>query len=275
MKMARLAESSVVVALRDTQWEIAQAHGCKPDLFVSLSGNTDKKLGDVKFSRDEKFYLIEAKSTSSEIWEEWQRGSSTPRKHAHRKVREIIEGLPGKSSPDYLNLFNISLAAHHFLYYSFATGEHELAMEPYALATQIRGGFEEIEGAEYGVTRTDQQKLRLLRGLRASKKFELFDCILRKKISRFLIQQLYQKTVEIHEASPLNTIISLGVPLKQFQIYVDFLCDGKTEEIETLIKTTSGKLIAFSGETNSLHQLVASFQEIEPNPDAKLKSELK
>ncbi|MBV6864077.1 hypothetical protein KWH50_21190, partial [Xanthomonas campestris pv. blepharidis] len=83
--MARLAESSVVVALRDWQWETAIMEGRRPGPFLNLSGNTDKKLGDVKFSENDRLFLIEAKATENEIKEEWDRGER-PRKHAHRML---------------------------------------------------------------------------------------------------------------------------------------------------------------------------------------------
>lgn len=71
--MARLAESSVVIAFRDWQWINRRAKAAKPDIMISLEGNPETYLGDLEVAFDEKFFLFEVKSTSSTIKEEWNK----------------------------------------------------------------------------------------------------------------------------------------------------------------------------------------------------------
>ncbi|WP_295843554.1 hypothetical protein [uncultured Xanthomonas sp.] len=272
--MARLAESSVVLALRDTQWEMATVLGGTPGLFVSLSGNNDKKLGDIKFANGEKFYLFEAKSTENQIKDEWDR-SEKPRKHAYRKVREIIEGLNHPQSPT-TSLFNLSLAAHHFLYYAYSDYEHKIQIEPYILGLQRKSGFiEEVDGNEYGIpNRTDQQKKNLVDGLNLVNGVKIYSTLpSENEVKSFTASQLYRESININTGSVPE--LPIGLALEQFQLYIDFLCDGKDEDIEALIKTKSGALIAFSGKTNNLNKLVSAFEEAEAKADYSNNSRLR
>lgn len=259
--MARLAESSVVLALRDTQWEIATALGRTPDLFVSLSGNNDKKLGDIKFSDGEKFYLLEAKSTQNEIKEEWKRTGKRPRKHAYRKVREIIEGINHLRIPN-SSLLKMSLAAHHFLYYAYLQKEHKIRLEPYILGVQRKSGFrEESDGNEYGIpSRTDEQKENLVKGLNLFNQVKIYSTTPSEtQVTSFNASQLYEDSIKIKYGRGVE--LKPGLTLVDFQSYINFLCGGEDEDIEALIKTKSGALIAFSGRTNDLNNLVSSFNE--------------
>jgi hypothetical protein len=81
--MARLAESSVVLALRDWQWENRVAGKQSPEMFVSLEGNAEAFLGDAKLKFGEKLYLFEVKSTADTIPEEWTKT---------KNVEKIVEG---------------------------------------------------------------------------------------------------------------------------------------------------------------------------------------
>ncbi|MGW8275751.1 hypothetical protein [Xanthomonas axonopodis] len=261
--MTHLAESSVILALRDTQWEIAAALGRTPELFVSLSGNNDKKLGDIKFANGEKFYLFEAKSTQNQIKEEWNRGEKKPRKHAYRKVREIIEGLNQSNFPT-TSMLILSLAVHHFLYYSYLGQEHKIRLEPYILGVQRKSGFEEEDdGEEYGIpTRTHEQKDNLAEGLKLVNEVKIYSTTpSESQVTSFNASQLYEDSIKIKYGSGFE--FPLGLTLGDFQLYINFLCDGKDEDIEALIKTKSGALIAFSGRTNQLKKLVSTFNEVE------------
>ncbi|WP_146092697.1 hypothetical protein [Xanthomonas arboricola] len=265
--MARLAESSVVIALRDFQWDVAISEERRPDLFLSLSGNTDQKLGDIKFGFDEKFMLFEAKSTQKEIKDEWDRAPK-PRKHAYRKTREIIEGIAIQSEK-YLDLFDKSLSAHFFVYHDYNAGNHLLAVEPYMTGIHSRHGFSEHpENSEpqFG-PRTEDQIRDLLNGLKKVSLLELKDKRTKKTLGHASIEHIYNKEVEVERNTGFGLPLEPGLWLIDFQAYINYLCDGKDEEIESLIMTTSGKLIVFSGRTNNLKLLVDKFKNIEVSND--------
>lgn len=262
--MARIAESSVVVALRDFQWKIAESENRNPDLFLSLSGNTDKKLGDVKFGLGETFLLIEAKSTSATIKQEWDRGKKRGRKHAHLKTRLIIEGISTKNE-NYEKLLDQSLSAHHFFYHIYDSGKHFIAAEPYILGTSRRGGYAEHPlNAEPGINpRTETERKRLIKGLENVSEFEIVENATQLRVEYTTMQNIYGDAIKISRKSQLGWPLSMGLPLSEFQEYVDYLCDGTDEDIESLITTRSGLLLLFSGKTSQLHQLVRRFKSHE------------
>lgn len=267
--MARLAESSVVIALRDFQWDVALSEKRRPDLFLSLSGNTDKKLGDIKFSFDDKFMLFEAKSTDKEIKDEWDRGKRS-RKHAYRKTREIIEGIAA-GNEKYEDLFDKSLSAHFFIYHNYLDKKHVLAVEPYMTGIHTRNGFaEDPSNAEPGYgPRTKDQIQDLLAGLGKVSLLGLKDKKTKETLDHVSIEHIYNKEMEIERNTGLGLPLEPGLWLADFQAYINYLCDGKDEDIESLIMTASGKMIVFSGKTNNLKLLVDKFKYIEITNELK------
>ncbi|WP_146095646.1 hypothetical protein [Xanthomonas arboricola] len=257
--MARLAESSVVVALRDWQWETAIMEGRRPGPFLNLSGNTDKKLGDVKFSENDRFFLIEAKATENQIKEEWDR-SGRQRKHAHRMLRALIENYGANENEHDANLIKSSLLAHHFLYsYTIRRSSH-IVFEPYIISTQGLEGFKENKDNEKPeIPKREKENVEsLAKGLLHISKFKLFD-IEKKKHTHFAIpQKFYNKTVTMSYET--DAAFELGLTLSKFQEYIDYLCGDKDEDIEALIKCLDGKLIAFSGKTSELNKFVQTFK---------------
>ncbi|MBV6687073.1 hypothetical protein KV692_04070 [Xanthomonas euvesicatoria pv. physalidis] len=257
--MARLAESSVVVALRDWQWETAIMEGRRPGPFLNLSGNTDKKLGDVKFSENDRLFLIEAKATENEIKEEWDRGER-PRKHAHRMLRALIESYGGNENERDANLIRSSLLAHHFLYSYTTKRRSDIVFEPYIIATQCLEGFKENKDNKEPETpkREKENVESLAKGLLHVSKFKLFDTK-KKKHTHFAIpQKFYNKTVTMSYEN--DAAFELGLTLPKFQEYINYLCGDKDEDIEALIKCLDGKLIAFSGKTSELNKFVQTFK---------------
>ncbi|MGX2054355.1 hypothetical protein ACWJKQ_14570 [Xanthomonas axonopodis pv. cassiae] len=71
--MARLAESSVVIAFRDWQWLNRTADATVPPLMIVMEGNPESMLGDLQISAGERFFLFEVKSTEDTICEEWNK----------------------------------------------------------------------------------------------------------------------------------------------------------------------------------------------------------
>ncbi|USJ00836.1 hypothetical protein MUG10_00800 [Xanthomonas prunicola] len=72
--MTKLWEDTVVTALRDIQWMHALGKNLPsvtPPGFVKLDGNAESALGDVLYSANDKYFVIEVKSSVDDICTEW------------------------------------------------------------------------------------------------------------------------------------------------------------------------------------------------------------
>ncbi|MCL1558687.1 hypothetical protein FHR53_003938 [Xanthomonas arboricola] len=176
--MARLAESSVVIAFRDWQWKVGIARNQFPDFFISLEGTTESYVGDAKVKFGERLYLFEVKSTSETINEEWKATITTKEikasiesngaiedapaeakevtvtrpnpKRAYmalaQKLSEIQNLEPRQGEIDFYSMaiscpneiYN-SLACHHFLYWDPV--KKDFAIKPYLIGANDKGGF--------------------------------------------------------------------------------------------------------------------------------------
>lgn len=168
--MARLAESSVAFALRDWQWGRGLIKKKSRGIFISLSGNADKKFGDLKIGLGDSFYLFEVKSTWDTVEEEWRRLIVKGRKHAHLMLRSVIEGV-ALEDQQAINILNVSLIAHHFVYADVNGPRPKLVIEPYVLGTHRKGGFFESKARE--PDRSAAEKRNLLVGLEFLKRYAL------------------------------------------------------------------------------------------------------
>ncbi|MCE4550547.1 MULTISPECIES: hypothetical protein [Xanthomonas] len=176
--MARLAESSVVIAFRDWQWKVGIARNQFPDFFISLEGTTESYVGDVKVKFGERLYLFEVKSTSDTINEEWTATTKTTERKASVDSNSAVEDTPAEveevtvtrpnpkrayralakklseiqkldSKQGEMDFYSTSidcpkeiynsLACHHFLYWD--TDKKDFAIKPYLIGTNDRGGF--------------------------------------------------------------------------------------------------------------------------------------
>ncbi|WP_045760605.1 hypothetical protein [Xanthomonas albilineans] len=265
--MARLAESSVAIALRDWQWKSGLINRKNIGMFVSLSGNADKKFGDLKVGLKDRFYLFEAKSTWDSVSEEWERPSDKGRKHAHCKLRGIIEDLAvAERKEEASHIVRTSLKAHHFLYADVHGKRPALRVEPYLMGTIRDGGFSENPEQEPGRQRSEKVNLR--RGLTA---FNTVHVAVKAKAKpdplHLLFDTVESWTVAQFFGSAAALIspkfarwVHLGVTLDELDEYVQFLCDGKDEEINAIVASANGSFFVFNGSTAQLVSLVQDLQ---------------
>lgn len=259
--MARLAESSVVIALRDWQWATGRISKSAIGMFISLSGNADKKFGDFKLGLKDRFYLFEAKSTSDSVYEEWHRPIEKGRKHAHCMLRRLIERLADNSQREEARkLAGLSLRAHHFLYADLTGTRPALRIEPYLLGTLRRGGFAENALQEPERRRAEKDGLR--RGLSALK---VIRAALRSKVQPDPAMVMFDPVDEWTPAQFFGYSASLigpkaarpvGVTLEELDAYIQYLCDGRDEEVNAIVATANGSFFCFSGSTSELRALV-------------------
>lgn len=72
--MTKLWEDTVVTALRDIQWIHALGRNLPsviPSGFIKLDGNAESAIGDVLYSANDRYYIIEVKSSIDDICTEW------------------------------------------------------------------------------------------------------------------------------------------------------------------------------------------------------------
>lgn len=133
--MARLWEDTIVIALRDLQWTryasqlssdetVARVY---PSTFVKLDGVAEQTLGDLVVEDDnERFYLLEIKSTQAQIEDEWRRGKRRESKSQPKwpclKLVSTLADLADESLDDdvrdyFLSMIKASRVAHLFAYW--------------------------------------------------------------------------------------------------------------------------------------------------------------
>ncbi|CAE1135679.1 hypothetical protein [Xanthomonas euroxanthea] len=264
--MARLAESSVAFALRDWQWGKGLIKKKSRGIFISLSGNADKKFGDLKIGLGDRFYLFEVKSTWDTVEEEWQRPIVKGRKHAHLMLRSVIEGV-ALENQQAINILNVSLIAHHFVYADVNGPRPKLVIEPYVLGTHRKGGFSESKARE--PDRSVAQKRNLLVGLEFLKRYALG---LRSKEKaapgkiNFEIPENWSPAQFFGSAVAMLDLENrvwrkVGVNIDDFDRYIQFLCDGKDEQMSAIVATANGSFFAFSESTADLRELIFELRE--------------
>lgn len=261
--MARLAESSVVIALRDWQWWSGLIKKKNIGMFVSLSGNADKKFGDLKVGLKDRFYLFEAKSTWDSVPEEWERPKERGRKHAHCMLRGAIEELTNSAkSKSAKDIVGISLRGHHFLYADPSGKRPSLRIEPYLMGTLRAGGFAENVSQE--PRRSRVEVLNLEAGLPWLKRVSVAvkaraqgdpSTLLFDVQDSWTLSQFFRSAAAL--ISPKNIAWRpTGVTLGELDRYIQFLCNGKDEEISGVVATANGSFFAFCGSTGELEALV-------------------
>ncbi|SOT96909.1 hypothetical protein [Xanthomonas arboricola] len=136
--MADLWEVSVVLALRDLQWIMLGANDEYPPPAVNLSGNAESIFGDSLLNADEKFFLLEVKSTSAKSISEWAlTGEGEERRHTKRAfvaVKELAKKF-GQTSPTPNQRSDVlaSLLCHQLAFWEESI--HALCIQPYLTST--------------------------------------------------------------------------------------------------------------------------------------------
>lgn len=139
--MTKLWEDTVVTALRDAQWINCKGKSPKavaPSGFLKLDGNAESALGDVIYSANSRYYIIEVKSSSADISSEWTGGSAkgSPQKKVYsnlaarwHELEEAVDDLgSGRNVEDirkeifkHTNFIQKSVSCHLFAYWEHWT----------------------------------------------------------------------------------------------------------------------------------------------------------
>lgn len=271
--MARLAEASVAIALRDWQWKRGLAVGQFPDRYLALTGKAEKWLGDAAIQHDERLFLFELKSRHSNFADEWipvtlKNGTTRPRKAAHRWAKrlasELIKGSFALPRSKERRMLVRSLRAHHFLYWS-PTLKHgtsasgHLMLQPYFLAT-----LRQCDTIPWRRLRRHWQGAFDLGYSLSLEPGDPQDAI-RYGISKALpLDALYQQRGRLMElVDPTATTYTwqhLGLRLTEFQQYVRSLCSKlKTPaQINAVVMSSRGSFFAQLTSTDQLENIFSA-----------------
>lgn len=263
--MAQLAEASVVIALRDWQWMHRTARDQFPDRYLALAGNAEKKLGDAAVRHDERLFLFELKSTEKCFKDEWRKvvlddGSTQPRKSAHRWSTDLARRLLAQTTAAATDklLLVWSLQAHHFVYWS-----------PMLFSGIPASGHLELQPYVLGTSRKCKDVTWQLFARRWNAAFELatvrpsLDTDPPKSIRYELEVAVPLDAIHSHRARLMELISAasqirawryLGLPLREFQSYVDALCSGlnRAEPINAVVLSDGGSFFAHLTSTDQL-----------------------
>ena len=276
--MARLAESSVVIAFRDWQWLNSQAEEVSPDVMVVLEGNPESQLGDLEVSFDDRLFLFEVKSTANTISEEWSKRNSNnepkPKKLFQRMCRLLnsagryASAAERASNPHNLDKalenINRSLLCHHFLYWDQTPGY--FAMEPYLFAIRRTHGLErpDLKSLNIGCKFIEQGKLILEENCLGLTKPSITtindDAILFEEIKTYVPDMIKAKAVRLISGLNLNSGKDpdwqyLGLKVDDFQSYVNTVCSDLNYTTNCIVLSSSGKLFAHVVNTKDLKVL--------------------
>ncbi|MGV7191076.1 hypothetical protein [Xanthomonas axonopodis] len=269
MKKAPPWEQSVVIALRDSQW-LARPVGVSPmfpDSYLALDGNAEAKVGDAVFLNNERLFIFEVKATSHQIRDEWTRtdtkGNLSP-KSAYLKLESHLakDGVEGR-------FIDASLRGHFFCYWAEkqvgGSVMGSLTLEPYlraitALSLSKKQNLmvvstELMEGYSLGFP--------LSRPGEVEADFELTDAISVQHLISNYGKYLSKGTGGDYEWK------ELGLGEVEFKEYVDFLCQGKDEDVRVVVMSSNGTFFRYA---SSLLQLKSI---LDPSIQAAMTRELK
>lgn len=280
--MARLAEMSVAIALRDWQWIHRNAHDQFPDRYLALAGNAEKKLGDALIQHDERIFIFELKSTDRSIADEWRlvtdkNDNTQEKKSAHRWAKKLIGRLTGSPSAKLESdpILIRSLQAHHFLYWSpritpGLSASGHLILEPYLFGTMRRN--KELSWHLFS------NRCERILTLASQLPSQLGDhpSSIRYRAEKVLpLDILDGRFGRLIEKNDLRSGVSswryLGLPFEEFQNYVNDLCGGsdENEPINVIVLSDQGSFFAHITSTDQLRTIFDP-----PSQDTRVQNEL-
>lgn len=257
--MASLWEVSVVLALRDLQWIMLGANDEYPPPAVNLSGNAESIFGDSLLNANEKFFLLEVKSTSAKSTSEWAlTGEGKERRHTKRAfvaVKELAKTF-GKTPPTSNQRSDVlaSLLCHQLAFWEGSI--QALCIQPYLIST-LNGYVDAIFKAKYDTKTMLEDSDRTLKIVseRINKNFnfsfskkehptELITC---SECSSGSASSIYTSqlgiSVNSDDSNGGRAWIPLGLPARNFNEYLQSISktsnpDG--EEINVIILSDKG-----------------------------------
>jgi hypothetical protein len=88
----RLWEDTIILAIRDMQWihALTSARPWPARSLIKFDGHPEEALGDLAMAQDQRFFLIEAKSSPSEFHTEWIRTIPGTRTKGYRPKQPYL-----------------------------------------------------------------------------------------------------------------------------------------------------------------------------------------
>lgn len=290
--MASLAENSVVLAVRDWQWETRRLQTRPPQTYISLAGSGEKLLGDGAVAIGDRFFLLEVKATDANIDSEWKVPKDRNPKNAFRKIRdELATSKKGKDDleSELMKIAFKSFASHYFVYWepipnATPTTGNIVAM-PYLLAMRSFGGLER----DLRPKLTANEEIRLAQCKDFIKRFRLGASLSpahQDEKQQIEYMEVHAFTLDMLLSSSARIIFSdqegggqryslwhhVGTDASTLKSYVDLMRSDEDPEINCLVISTNG-FLAQSRRLSDLHSLLVELEQQESTINAAARIE--
>jgi len=275
--MARIAESSVVIAFRDWQWLHRIADAKVPPLMIVMDGKPETKLGDLQISASDRFFLLEVKSTHRTIREEWSKktdsGNPNP-KELFKRLSAVLDAagrcydaqgrvVDPAGLEEQREIIYTSIAGHHLLYWDEKLSDFRI--EPYLLGCKQKNAFEEsrleaagiaIEGREYALNILKEHLIGLSQSSLSLPHSLPIDFGQIPFINPIMLHDKSARLISNVNNSPNYLWDFFGLEFGKFQEYVEELCHGEAYQTNCILINSSGQFFAHIVDTSDLLSLV-------------------
>lgn len=242
MARTKLWEDTVVLAMRDHQWQKTLMDAGKalggegvakrvmrsppmPPGLIKLDGKAENKLGDIKLEIGERLFLFEVKSVRNNLTSEWRAAKGT--KWSFERLKDLVLcQRDGIASSEAQKMLALSFRCHYAAYWA-DTGKRHSVNEGRGIAVEGQ-----IEAQSYiAACSTTQSMPELLDGVGMPwpNSFE-------KEIFRAGVNEPDTETVSFQSLLEGNVKLKIpgsvsqqpaGLEREEFKEYVSFLC-GKS-----------------------------------------------
>lgn len=277
--MTRVWEDTIVTALRDAQWINCQGTGNIPkaqfpSAIVKLDGIAESSLGDVLYSVNERYFLLEVKGHRKDVPSEWRGATGENQKMAYKSLSAMWCELQelcsaNRTAEDTQQLerlrkfFTSSFACHHFVYWDEWVNSKgkfgEIVVESYVPACAKAYDCEVDKGSEFITPWTDNY-FGFIRG--DAKDGYVSEVVGLLDIFTLPISVCFQPANNVN-------VIPIGLRLAEFQRYINLLLrewGGEDQEIHAVVLSSSGSFFKVAGSTNELKLLLNQDSELYSSP---------
>ena len=229
----RLWEDTIILAMRDMQWIHALTEGRPwPSLSMwKLDGRPEESLADLIVAEDQKFFLIEAKSSPDQFESEWLRTNTSTRKREVRPKRSYanLATLLNGSYPEFPSdaareWVEVSAACHFFAYCEAGNDSSEVLVRGYAEACASHVRNPSDDSGMHPVARVPRLVVAESKGVVRKSKVSFADV-------------LHQKCFALCEQGINPELLFTGVDLKVFMDYIYLLIQpgGSDAEMNAIV----------------------------------------
>ncbi len=278
------SEASVVEQIRNWQWRRqAPLRMAAPDLSIQLGKAAERFLGDLIIEDDTRFFLLEVKASSAEIDEEWMNAITKKRKPEPKKAISTLRAeLARLNATTHDNSFGAeefriwqSLRCHHFAYWqkedsAYPSLSESVCISPYLWTVCQKGGILPSEDIANG--------LRLLAHYDFAFDAAAPDESARGEVWAALIDSATLDMMQLKKThiickpgskdSSGLTRMDLGLPINEFQSYVNFMCRNRNLETRSLVMA-NGACSQVLGNTKDIEAFVSEIAAAMDTPAAK------